>query len=114
MEDFQAAFTPLLGGAEQAKAALKDLSGFAAATPFEMPDLAQASQTMLSFGEDSKSLMPDLKMLGDISQGNSAKLSGLALVFGQVQSNGHLMGQDLLQMINQGFNPLQVISDKTG
>jgi tape measure domain-containing protein len=46
--------------------------------------------------------------------GNKEKLSGLSLAFAQVQATGRLMGQDLLQMINQGFNPLQVISQKTG
>ena len=42
------------------------------------------------------------------------KLSSLTLAFSQVQSTGRLMGQDLLQMIGQGFNPLQIISEKTG
>jgi tape measure domain-containing protein len=46
--------------------------------------------------------------------GNKEKLSGLSLAFAQVQSTGKLMGQDLLQMINQGFNPLNIISQKTG
>ena len=58
--------------------------------------------------------MPDLKMLGDISLGNKEKFNSLALVFGQVKSQGRLMGQDLMQMINAGFNPLMVISEKTG
>jgi tape measure domain-containing protein len=53
-------------------------------------------------------------MLGDVSMGNKEKLSGLSLAFAQVQATGRLMGQDLLQMINQGFNPLQIISEKTG
>lgn len=114
MEGYVAAFTPLLGGADAAEAKLSELSTMAASTPFQLTDLASASQTLLAFGEDTSALLSDLQMLGNISQGNSAKLSGLALVFGQVQSNGKLMGQDLLQMINQGFNPLQVISEKTG
>lgn len=114
IENFDAGFTTLLGSADKAKGLLNQLSSFAAATPFEMPQLADASQTILSFGEDANNLMPDLKMLGDISLGNSEKMSGLALVFGQVQSQGKLMGQDLLQMINNGFNPLQVISQTTG
>lgn len=114
MQNYTAAFTPLLGGADAAKAKLGELSAFAAATPFTIDGLAHASQTLLAFGTTNADLLPDLKMLGNISQGNQEKLSGLSLVFGQVQSNGHLMGQDLLQMINQGFNPLQIISDKTG
>jgi tape measure domain-containing protein len=41
-------------------------------------------------------------------------MRSLALAFGQMSSAGRLMGQDLLQMINAGFNPLQVISKQTG
>ena len=77
----------------------------AAKTPFEMGDLASASQTLLSFGDDANKVQGHLKMLGDISLGNKEKFNGLALVFGQVQSQGKLMGQDHLQMINAGFNP---------
>jgi len=114
MEQYNAGFTTMLGNAEKAQKLMSDLKGFAAETPFELTDLANASTTLLAFGEDVNQLMPDLKMLGDISLGNSEKFKGLALVFGQVQSQGRLMGQDLLQMINQGFNPLQIISEKTG
>lgn len=114
MQNYTASFTPLLGGADNAKAKLAELSAFAASTPFTLEGLAGASQTLLSFGETNAQLLPDLKMLGDISQGNEEKMKGLSLVFGQVQSNGKLMGQDLLQMINQGFNPLPIIAAKTG
>ena len=41
------------------------------------------------------------------------KTSFGALVFGQIQSTGRLMGQDLLQLINQGFNPLTEISKQS-
>lgn len=114
IEQYTAGFTTMLGSAEKANDLLGNLKNFAASTPFELTDLANASTTLLAFGEDVNSLMPDLKMLGDISLGNSEKFKSLALVFGQVQSQGKLMGQDLLQMINSGFNPLQVISEKTG
>ena len=114
MEQYNAGFTTMLGSAEKAQKLMGDLKGFAAKTPFELTNLANASTTLLAFGEDVEQLMPDLKMLGDISLGNAEKFKGLALVFGQVQSQGRLMGQDLLQMINQGFNPLQIISEKTG
>ena len=114
IENYTAGFETMLGSAEAADKMLSGLKGFAEKTPFEMSDLAQASTTLLAFGEDINDLMPDLQMLGDISLGNKEKFNGLALVFGQVKSQGKLMGQDLLQMINQGFNPLQIISEKTG
>lgn len=114
MEQYQASFKVLLGDGKAAAKHISDLKKMAAKTPFEMGDLAQASQTLLAFGDDSQKVQGHLKMLGDISLGNKEKFSGLSLAFGQVQSQGKLMGQDLLQMINAGFNPLKVISEETG
>lgn len=108
-------FKVLLGGSiEDAKTHIEDLRKFAASTPLTFGDLSQASKLLLSFGADVEKVMPSLKMLGDISLGDAQKFQGLALVFAQVQSAGKLMGQDLLQMINQGFNPLTIISQQTG
>lgn len=114
MEDYFANFTVLLGSAEKATKHVEDLKKFAAKTPFEMTGLADASKQLLSFGIGVDDVMPDLQMLGDISLGNQERFKGLALVFAQVASAGKLTGQDLLQFINQGFNPLQVIAEKTG
>lgn len=114
MEQYFQSFKTMLGNTQEATKHMQMLKKFAAETPFEMTDLAQASQTLLAFGEDVNLIEGDLKMLGDISLGNREKFSALALVFGQVKSQGRLMGQDLLQMINAGFNPLRVISQKTG
>ena len=46
--------------------------------------------------------------------GNAERFQRLALAFSQVSAAGKLQGQDLLQMVNAGFNPLQEISKKTG
>lgn len=57
--------------------------------------------------------MGNMKMLGDIAMGNKDRLASLSLSFSQVKATGFLMGQDLLQMVNVGFNPLEAISRKT-
>ncbi len=110
----QAAFETMLGSAEKAKTLLQDLTDLAAKTPFQLPDLAEGTKTLLAFGIELDDVLPTLQMLGDISLGDSERLKQLALVFGQITSAGRLMGQDLLQLINVGFNPLQAISEKTG
>lgn len=107
-------FKVLLGSIDSAKEHIADLRRFASSTPLTFGDLSQASKLLLSFGASVGEVMPSLKMLGDISMGNRQKFQGLALVFAQVKSAGKLMGQDLLQMINQGFNPLTVIAQQTG
>lgn len=112
LQSLSASFETLTGSAEKGRKVFMDLKKMGATTPFEVTDLAKATQTMLAFGIQVDKTQDYLKMLGDVSMGNRDKLSGLALAFSQVQSTGRLMGQDLLQMINQGFNPLLVLAQK--
>jgi len=114
MEDFQANFETMLGSADKAKNMIAELTEFAKSTPFEMTGLADSAKVLLNFGMESRDVMKTIGMLGDVSMGNQEKLGRITLAFGQIQSTGRLMGQDLLQLINSGFNPLQVISEKTG
>lgn len=114
METYLTSFETMLGDAEKAKTLMNNLKSFASVTPFDTANLADATKTLLSFGVGLEDVQDDLKMLGDISQGNNEKLKSLALVFGQIKSAGKLMGQDLLQLINVGFNPLQAMSQQTG
>jgi len=111
---YQTSFETMLGSAGKAAAKIQELQKMAAATPFELSDLASAAKTLLQFDIAQEKVIPTLKALGDISQGNGQRFQALSLAFGQASASGKLMGQDLLQMINAGFNPLQEISKKTG
>lgn len=77
-------------------------------------EVFQNAQTMMGMGIAAKDVMPDLKMLGDIAMGDANKLGALTYAFSQVASGQKLMGNDMIQFINAGFNPLQIISEKTG
>ncbi|AVQ94867.1 hypothetical protein DRA42_00530 [Ethanoligenens harbinense] len=114
MEQYQTSFAVMLGSAAKAQEMINNLQNFSMKTPFQMANLADATKTLMGYGISVQDIMPDLEMLGDVSQGNSQKLQNLALVFGQVQAAGKLQGQDLLQLIDNGFNPLQTISQQTG
>ena len=114
MEGLAADFKVMTGSSEKASALLGDISEFAKHTPFSKLGLSDAAKTLMSFGVGVEELMPTLKMLGDVAQGDQNRLNSLALVFGQIQSTGKLMGQDLLQLINQRFNPLEVMAKESG
>ena len=114
-ETYVTNFTTMLDGSSEAAEKLTaDLEDMAASTPFAMADLADATQVLMQFGQDSETVMGTLESLGDIAMGDKNKLQSLTLAFAQASSSGKLMGQDLMQMINAGFNPLQTIVDKTG
>ena len=114
IEGLEISFRTLLGSQQEADALFGRLRGFAARTPMALGDLAKAAQTMLGFGVASRDVAPLLEAIGDISMGDSAKFQALALAFSQASASGRLMGQDLMQMINAGFNPLAQISERTG
>lgn len=113
MESLQTSFKTLAG--EQVGGELfEQIKEYELRTPIIMQDLASGAQTMLAFNIPAQDVMQHLKAIGDISMGDSEKFKSLTLAFSQMSATGKLMGQDLLQMINAGFNPLQVISEQTG
>lgn len=114
MEDFEANLTTLLGSADDAKAMLEDLKQMANTTPFETTDLLEATQMMLGFGLQADKTKGYLQTLGDISMGNSEKLMSLTRAFSQIGASGKATMEDINQMIDAGFNPLQIISEQTG
>lgn len=114
MEQYTTNFGVMLGDEAAAIEHVAELREMAAKTPFGMSELADASQTMLSFGMDAETTKTAMQQLGDISLGNKERFGQLSLAFAQVSAAGKLTGQDLLQMVNAGFNPLQTIAEKTG
>lgn len=113
MESLHVSFKTL-AGEQMGNELFEQLKDYELRTPMIMNDLASGAQTMLAFNIPVQEVMEHLKAIGDISMGDSEKFKSLTLAFSQMSATGKLMGQDLLQMINAGFNPLQVISQKTG
>lgn len=114
MQSYQTAFTTMLGDAEKATALTEELKTLAAQTPLAMTDLADASQILLAFGSSAEELPDQLKRLGDVAQGDAQALGTMATAFGRIQSNGYASLEEINMMIDQGFNPLNIICEKTG
>ena len=113
-EKTSTAFRVLVGSESEAARMLADINKYADNTLWDRSTTQEAAKTMLGFGVSTQSVVEDLKMLGDVAMGDKNRLSQLALVFGQISSAGKLQGQDLLQLINAGYNPLLDISALTG
>ena len=107
-------FRVLTGSVEEANAMMAEMREFAAASPLSLSGVQKAARTLMSFGTETESVMGKVRLLGDITGGNQSRFEMLALAYAQASAAGRLMGQDLLQMVNAGFNPLLEISDATG
>ena len=113
-EQLAISFRVMTGSAQTGQELTDAIIKLGAETPMTAQQLSKAAQLLLSFGESAENIIPDLKLLGDITGGEVNRFNMLALAFAQVGANGKLMGQDLLQMVNAGFNPLQIMSKTTG
>ncbi len=101
-------------GKDMAGQLIPQIKELAKISPLTMSDMVGAEEMMLGFNIQAEDTIKYLKAISDISMGESSKFNSLTLAFSQMSAAGKLMGQDLNQMINAGFNPLQIISEKTG
>ena len=114
MEQYTTSFEVMTGSASKAAEVTKRLGEVAASTPFEMTDLADTTQLLMNYGFTADDAISRMQMLGDISQGSSEKMTRIATAYGQMSSAGKVSLEDVKQMIEAGFNPLQEISQTTG
>lgn len=114
IEQLQTSFEVMTGSAEKAAEVVNRLRRMGAETPFEMTDLTRITQLLMQYGFTADDALEKMQMLGDISQGNAEAMNSIALGYAQMSSAGKVNLQDIKQMINGGFNPLQEISERTG
>ena len=112
VEDATIAFEVLTGSAKDGAILFEQIRKFSAESPITFSGATQAAKTMLSFGVAVEDVQRNLQMLSDVTGGNNERFKMLSLAFSQTTAAGRLMGQDLLQMINAGFNPLQEMAKK--
>ena len=63
MEQNRVAFTTMLGSAEKANKLLKEMTDFAASTPFQMTDVVAAGKQLLAFGVTSEEMISTMTKL---------------------------------------------------
>lgn len=114
IEQYTTSFQVMTGSAEKAAEVTERLQELGAATPFELTDLADATQLLMNYGFTADDAVDSMLMLGDIAQGSADKMNRIAMAYGQMSSAGKVSLEDVKQMIEAGFNPLQEIASSTG
>ena len=108
------AFTTMLGSSERAIEMLGKLSEFAAKTPFQLAEVEEGAKQLLAMGASVESVIPELKMLGDVSAGLNVPMSRLILNFGQVRVQGKLTGRELRDFAIAGVPLIDELAKSLG
>ena len=117
LEQSKIAFTTMLGSAENADKFLKELQQFAAKTPFEFPDLVDASKRMFAFGFESKQVVPLLTAVGNAVAavgGGRDVINGVTLALGQMRAKGKVSAEEMGQLAERGIPAWEMLAAKLG
>jgi hypothetical protein len=100
----------LRGDEKSANLLIEDWKALGAKTNLENEDVFNVGKMMLRFNAVNKENVTQFSaMLADLAgsaENPSEAFKGMGYAFSQVMSLGRLQGNDLLQFINAGFNPL--------
>ena len=102
------------GSAAKAASVMQAIQDYAIASPYQTVQLADMARNMMSYGIAADDAMATLKGLGDVAGGSGLRLERLSFAMSQITSMSRLQGQELRQLTEQGFNPLETISRHTG
>jgi len=105
-EKTSVAFNVLTGSAAKGQKTLDELRQFAASTPFQFPELADAAKKLIAFGFESGEVTPELKKLGDVAAGLNIPIGELAEIYGKARVSGRLFMEDINQLAGRGI-PIQ-------
>jgi tape measure domain-containing protein len=114
LETMETQFISLTGGAEQAGAMVDQLNQFAAATPFQIEEIAGAARQLLAAGTDISQVNEQLGFLGDIAATSGESIEDITAIFAKVQAKGKVELENLNQLAERGIPIFTALSEATG
>lgn len=111
-QKIQASYNILAGGRAQGEALVGQLRTLMRDTMLggEVFDIAR---TMMAFGVKGN-ISGRIAQIGNVAMGDAGRMQSLGLALSQMSAAGKLQGQDRLQMINAGWNPINTIAEMSG
>lgn len=113
----QIAFGTMLGSGEKAKSFLDDLQQFAAASPFEFPELVTASQKLIAMGFAAEDVKPTLTAIGDAVAGlggGGEMVNRVTVALGQMSAKGKASGEEMMQLVESGIPAWDLLASAIG
>lgn len=100
---FQSSLNTLLGSKAKADALFAQTAEFANTTPFDLPQVQQATKQLLAYGFANDQVIPSMRMLGNVSSAVGADFGQVAYAFGTAKTQGTVYTRDLMQLTNVGI-----------
>jgi len=111
-ETYQASFKTMLGVTEkEATEIYEKLRQFAVDTPYSMEGVTDSAVRLFNAGYDVESTLDMLEVLGNIANGDSAKMERLVKAWTDTKGYGFLRAQERNQFVENGVMINQLLAD---
>lgn len=115
IEQVTIAFETMLGSTEAASDLLKDITDFAAKTPFELTGLIESSKQLLTFKFGADEVIDVMRMLGDTAAGvGKDKLPTIIRAFGRIRLKGKSSLEEINMLTEAGVPILGELANMLG
>lgn len=104
----------LTGDAATAQQVMGDIRKFAESTPFQTEEISSAARSLLAFGGNAKTVVDELRMLGDIAAGTGTPLGELSELYGKAKVQGRLFAEDINQLTGRGIPVIGALAKQFG
>lgn len=105
-EQYQMAFSVLLGSMDNAKKRMAELTEFAKTTPFELPQVVSASKQLEVLTHGALSTGEGLRMVGDAASAGGVGIEEIAMWFGRLYdgiNSGRPVGEAMMRLQELGL-----------
>lgn len=106
LEQQAVAFKTLLGNADAASRRMSELAKFAAQTPFELPEIVQASKVLQSLTNGALASGDGLRLVGDAAAATGRPLEEVAMWVGRLYAglqSGTPVGEATVRLLEMGL-----------
>lgn len=102
-QQLEIAFGTMLKSTDKEAALMKDLSKFAAETPFGLQSAASGAKQLLAYGSTADTVIKELTMLGDVAAGTGQQIGDLVYLYGTLRTQGRAYLMDIRQFAGRGI-----------
>lgn len=102
-QQLEISFSTMLKSKMAADTLMKELIVFSGTTPFGLKESAGAAKQLLAYGSTAKTVIGELRMLGDVASGVSVPIGDLVYLYGTLKTQGRAYAMDIRQFAGRGI-----------
>jgi len=114
LERVEAAFNVFSKSLAESRNLIQQIRDLSSQTGVSFAGLADGAKTLMLRDIDASKTISMMQKIAIVTGGNTDNMKSMALAMGQINQAGKLMGQELIQLVNAGWTPLEEIVKKTG